>query len=109
MDITITNKQKVKVSLAPVTATGKPAKLDGKPTWTKQSPNDPDGATLDVAEDGLSAFLISCDTPGDTFILIEADADIGEGVQTISAQVILHVTGASAANFGITISLAIPK
>ena len=60
--VSITNEQKVKVTLKPVTETGKPAKLDGKPAWTAIAGN----SQVVVADDGLSADLISSDTPGET-------------------------------------------
>ena len=54
LEITITNEQKIQVTLKPVTATGRPAKLDGTPEWSVISGD----STLEVATDGLSAFLI---------------------------------------------------
>jgi hypothetical protein len=99
VEISITNEQKVKVTLAPVTSTGKPALLDGKPTWTVVSGS----STIEVSADGLSAFLISSDTPGDTIYLPEADADLGAGIETISDTIKLSVAGARAANLGLTV------
>lgn len=99
MDIKLTNEQKVKVTLAPVTATGKPAPLDGKPTWTVQSGD----STIEASEDGLSAYLISSDTPGDTVIVVEADADLGEGVETLSDAIRLTVEGARAKSLGLAV------
>jgi hypothetical protein len=103
--ITITNEQKVTVTLAPVTATGKPATLDGAPVWTVQSGD----STVLAADGGLSASLISSDTPGDTVILVEADADLGAGVETISDIIQLTVQGARAQNLGLTVGTPEPK
>lgn len=105
MDIIITNEQKVRVGLAPVTATGKPARLDGKPSWIIQDGD----STIEVAEDGLSAMLISSDTPGDTIIVVSADADLGEGVENISDAIRLSVKGAKATSLGLTIGEPMPK
>lgn len=105
MDITLTNEQKVKVTLAPVTATGKPAKLDGEPTWTVQSGD----STVQVDPGGLSAFLVSSDTPGDTVIVVEADANLGEGVETISDAIRLTVEGARASSLGLVVGTPEPK
>jgi hypothetical protein len=99
IEVQITNEQKVNVALKPVTATGKPATLDGKPSWTVTDGN----STLEVADDGLSAELISSDQPGTTNILVSADADIGEGVDTISDTISLVVAHANAANLGISV------
>lgn len=98
MKVQITNEQKVRVTLAPVTQSGKPAKLDGAPTWRVESGN----STVVASEDGLTADLISADEPGDTVAIVEADADIGEGVETISDVIQLTVTGANAKNLGLS-------
>lgn len=103
--VKITNEQKVTVTLKPVTDTGKPAALDGKPTWEVVSGN----ATVQVADDGLSAVLVSADDPGDTQFLVKADADLGEGVEEISDVVTLNVVGATAKNLGLAVGTPEPK
>lgn len=105
LDLTITNEQKIPVALSPVTETGRPAKLDGKPEWSILSGN----STLEVASDGLSAFLVSADDPGDTDFLVKADADLGSGVTEVSDVIRLHVAGAQAKNLGLTAGTAVPK
>jgi len=105
MKITITNEQQVLVTLAPVTPGGHPAQLDGVPTWEILSGN----STMNVAADGKSATLISADDPGDTEILIKADADLGEGVVEISDVIQLSVAGAQAASLGLTVGEPMPK
>jgi hypothetical protein len=105
LTIAITNEEKVKVTLVPVTATGKPARLDGAPVWTLVSGE----ATVEPAEDGLSAYLISADTPGTSEVLVEADADLGEGVITLSEAITLEVSGAQAASLGIVAGKPEPK
>jgi hypothetical protein len=103
--VEITNEQKVKVTLAPVTDTGKPAKLDGSPSWAVITGN----SQVVVADDGLSADLISSDDPGDTQVLIKADANLGEGVEEISDTITLTVIGATAKNLGVTVGAPEPK
>lgn len=103
--VEITNEQKVKATLTPVTATGKPAKLDGMPSWAVITGN----SQVVVADDGLSADLVSSDDPGDTQILIKADADVGEGVEEISDTITLTVIGARATNLGVAIGTPEPK
>src|SRR5262245_45119970 len=105
LDLNITNEQQVKVTLKPVTATGKPAPVDGAPTWEVISGN----STVNPASDGMSADLISSDDPGDTEILVKADADLGAGVIEISDIVRLHVAGALAANLGLSAGDPTPK
>jgi hypothetical protein len=101
LEISITNEQQVKVTLAPVTATGKPAQLDGAPSWSKASGS----STFKVSSDGLSATLVSSDTPGESMFNVEADADLGDGVQTISDAIKLIVNGAQATSLGMTVGL----
>lgn len=98
LELTITNEQQIKVTLTPKTDTGKPAQLDGKPTWEVVSGN----STITVADDGLSATLVSSDDPGDTQYLVKADANLGEGVEEISDTIKLTVAGAMAKNLGLT-------
>lgn len=105
LEITITNEEKVKVTLHPVTASGKPASVDGVPTWEVVTGN----STVEPASDGLSADLISSDDPGDTDFLVKADADLGEGVTEISDIVRLSVAGAQAANLGLSADSPVPK
>ena len=97
--IELTNEQKVKATLNIVTDTGKPAKVDGAPAWVVVSGN----SQVVVAEDGLSADLISSDDPGDTIIMVKADANLGEGVEELSDTITLTVVGATAKNLGITL------
>ncbi len=105
LDLTITNEQKVQVTLNPVTDTGKPAKLDGAPTWSVINGT----STLDIAADGLSAFLVSGDDPGDSDFLVSADADLGSGVTEISDTIRLHVAGAQAKNLGLVAGTPVAK
>ncbi len=104
-ETTITNEQKVNVTLKPVTDTGKPAKLDGAPVWSVVSGD----STVVAAPDGLSADLVSSDTPGDTVFLVDGDADLGSGVEDIQETITLHVSGANAKNLGITFGTPVAK
>lgn len=97
LELKITNEQQIKVTLTPKTDTGKPATLDGKPSWSIVSGN----SVVNVSEDGLSATLVSSDDPGDTEVLVKADADLGEGVEEISDVIKLSVVGATAKNLGL--------
>lgn len=57
-----------------------------------------------VDEDGRGALLVSADDPGDTEIIVKADADLGEGVEEISDIIKLSVIGATAKNLGLSAS-----
>lgn len=104
-EATITNEEKKRFIINPLSAGGKPARIDGVPAWTVQSGD----STVDVAADGMSAFLISSDTPGDTIYLVQADADLGAGVQNLADTITLHVEGANAANLGLSSEPAVLK
>lgn len=97
--IHLTNEQQIVVTLSPKTAKGKPAKIDGVPVWTVQSGD----STVQPADDGLSATLVSADTDGDTVILVEADADMGSGFQALDAGITVVVTEPQAADLGLTV------
>ena len=99
VEVTITNEQKVNVVLNPKTDSGKPAKLDGAPVWSVVSGD----STVVVAADGLSADLVSSDTPGDTTFLIDGDADLGSGKEDVQETITLHVSGANAKNLGVVV------
>lgn len=105
MIVKLTNEQKVTVTLNPQTDGGKPAKLDGKPEWSVVSGD----ATLNVAEDGLSAEIVSPDVPGQSQVLVQADADLGEGVETISGTLDVQVAGAAAKNLGLSLGIPVLK
>lgn len=106
MDITLTNEQQVHATLTPVTPKGKPAQLDGKPVWSVSSG---DCTVQNVSDDGLQADLVSGDSPGDSEILIEADADLGAGVVTVSDVVKVTVVGAMATSLGLKLDQPVDK
>lgn len=108
VEVDITNEQKIKFTLNPVTETGKPAQLEaGSVKWEVISGGD--ATNLAVAEDGMSAYVISGDNPGDIDVQISADADLDEGVETISDLIRVHVLGARAKNLGLVKGEPEPK
>ena len=104
LEITCTNEEKVKVTVNPVTSTGKPVELDGPIVVEVQSG---DGVMAFV--DDTSFYVISGDNPGDTAYLVSGDADLGEGVVTVSDIVMLHVEGAMAKSLGLVAGAPEPK
>lgn len=104
MLITITNEQKVEVTLKPTTEAGNPATLDNV-LWEVIEGD----ATLEVAEDGLSAFLISGEADINSKIQITADADLGEGVTELIDVVDLAVVPATASILGVSVGSPILK
>lgn len=98
IETSITNEQKVKVTLHPMSQGGNPEPIEN-PEWSVISGD----STLEVADDGLSAELISSDTPGDTLFMVQADAQIGDGTQEVQDTILCHVTGANAASLGMEV------
>lgn len=105
IEILISNEQKVHIAIAPTTATGKPAKIDGIPTYEVTSGD----ATVAVDEDGLGAYLISGDSASESKILISADANLTSEVETITQEISLVVSLANAASLGLVVGTPEPK
>jgi len=105
LDLAITSEEKIKVTLDPKTQSGKPATLDGVPTWEVISGN----GTVVPESDGLSAFLVSGDSVDTVVYRVSADADLGQGVRTIEDTITVTVTNAEAAALGLTAGTAEPK
>lgn len=106
IEVALTNEEKVKITCAPTTAAGRPATLDGPVTARLISG---EGSWEAVEGDALSVWLVTGDDPGDAQYVVEADADLGSGVETISDVVTLHVAGASAANMGLSAGTPVLK
>lgn len=104
MDIQITDEQKVLVTLAPKTQSGKDATLDGDASFTVESGD----ATVEPQPGGLSAYIVS-GAQGPSSIKVSADADLGEGVRTIEDTINLTVVGAEATNLGLVVGSPEPK
>jgi hypothetical protein len=87
------------VSVAFVDAKGKPAMVDGVPTWTVDNASVVD--VLTPAADGMSATLHIMDNLGAAVLSVNADADLGSGVTniTISDTVTVIAGQAVAGNF----------
>lgn len=98
LDIQSTTDEKVHIHLAPVTSTGKPATLDGTPTWSITAGN----ATIVPDADGLGAFVVSEDVTGSSTWSVSADADLGAGVDTISDGGVYTYTHPNASSLGLT-------
>lgn len=94
--ITLKATQKVLFELEAKDAKGNPAQLDGVPQWSLSNPG---VAHLDVAPDGMSATVVA-DFGGTTQVAASADADLGEGVRTISCVDDVTVLPAEAVSLG---------
>lgn len=105
LDVKITNEEQVTVHIAPKTASGKPAAVDGAPQWSVLSGD----VTIQPSTDGLSCTIVSSDNPGTSEVTVKADADVGEGVEEIADLVTVIVGGAKASSLGLTVDAPVPK
>lgn len=96
LEITMTTEQKVLLTAKPMTAGKKPATVDGPVSFAVQS-----GECLIEPVDDMSAFIVSGNAPGDSTVLVSADADIGAGTEEIMDTVLVHVGHANAASLGL--------
>ena len=94
---TITNEQKVKFNLNPLTEAGNPGSVDGTPIWTVVSGD----ATLEVDPNGMGAYLVSGEANVNSVIQVEADVDLGEGVTTLVDTIDLAVVAATVSTLGL--------
>lgn len=105
-EVTLDTTQKVNTHIAPEDAQGNPAPVDGAPTWSNPANGD---FTLAPADDGLSCFFVSGSTVGDFIYQVDADADMGQGVQTITKQFTAHVTSPMASQLIATFDPPVAK
>lgn len=98
MSIVLKDTQRVSISVSPVDAKGNPAKVDGAPSWAVVGPAI---VTLVPSDDGLTCVATTTGDLGTTQITVSADADVGEGVQTISGLLDVEVVG------GVAVSLSV--
>jgi hypothetical protein len=99
MSLVLTDIQEVTLSVAPVSAAGNPAPVEGPPVW---SVSDPTVGAVTVAADGLSAKFVTTGKLGLCQVNVSADADLGPGVKTITGVLEVEVVASEAANLGVT-------
>jgi hypothetical protein len=97
MSLTVNNDDvpgTASVAVKFTTSKGKPAMVDGVPTWSVDNPAVVDSVT--PAADGMSATLHITDTPGAAVLSVNADADLGAGVSNITVSDTITVLAAQA-------------
>lgn len=90
--------QQVLLTIQPVDAKGKPAVVDGAPTWAS---SDETVVTLVPSADGMSA-MASGVSPGTGRVVVTADADLGSGVTPLSGSLDFSITAGNAVSITIT-------
>ena len=94
----LTDEQEVELSVAPVTAAGNPATVDGAVTWVSS-----DESIATVASTGPTTALVrNTGALGTAQIAATADADLGAGVRSIMATLDIQVVAAEAVSVGIS-------
>jgi hypothetical protein len=79
---TLKDTYKVLIPIVITDAAGNPAPVDGPVVWTNSNPEVVD---LVIAEDSLSAVASAIGPLGSTQIIATADADLGDGVITLTS------------------------
>lgn len=112
LDFVSNTDEKVPITLAPKTAGGRPAPLDGAAVLSITSGN----ATVQPAtEEELAAnpnhagHIVSEDTAGSSEWKVTADADMGEGVVHIEESGTYTYSAAQASNLGVAAGTPVLK
>jgi len=104
----LSNELYYPASVVYLTASNRPAKVDGVPTWEST-----DAAVFEVkniAADGMSAELWPTDAAdGVAELVITADADLGDGVTNLETRVGIECRPAAAATGTVTLGTGTPK
>lgn len=96
------NDHKVTASIQPVDARGNPAKIDGLANWT--SSNVGIAKVENVSADSLSADIVPGSQLGSCQVNVTADADLGEGTESITGTLEVTVEAGGAVGFVISTS-----
>lgn len=99
-EVTLDINQSVVATIRPVTASGKPARLDSVPVWSVDTGED---VTLEVSPDGLTATITSI-SYGHAIVTVTADADLDEDeVREITGTLTVHVMEPEAETFEVAV------
>lgn len=103
MTLILTATQAVDATIQPIDVNGNPAPVDGIPVWSSSAP---DVLTITPDENGLSALILTTGATGTAQISVTADADLGEGIETITALADVQVVAGRAV--GISLTFGVP-
>lgn len=94
----ITDSQQFSISVQPVDAKGNAAVVDGPATFESSSPD-----ILSVEPTGdLTALVVAVGPLGSAQIAVTVDADLGEGVRSVSGTLDVEVKGGEAVSLNIS-------
>lgn len=80
---------------------GNDASVDGAPVWASTNP---DIATVTPSADGLSATLVSSGRMGTAEVTVDLDADLGEGVRSLTGSALVDVVSGEVNAIALTLS-----
>lgn len=98
--LVLKDHQKVLVKVAPVSAAGNPAKVDGAVAWMVS-----DDSVLSVKkldEFGLEVEVVTTGKVGAAQVKVVADADLGEGVKELVGLLDVEVVAGEAVTMEVT-------
>jgi hypothetical protein len=102
--VTLAQGQAVSFTVETLDSKGRPAPIDGVPVYTN---SDPVVADLFVAGDGTSGTITWADA-GTATISVAVDADLGEGVRTLTASVDVVCGAAEAVSVAFVVGTPTP-
>ncbi len=103
----IPNTYDLQLVIGPVDAKGLPAQVDGVPVWTS---SDETMATVVPTADGLGCLVVPQVPLSTGFqVRVEADADLGAGVRSLTGSIELEIGPSEAVAIGIGIGELVPK
>lgn len=89
----LTTTQEVDFTIQPADKFGNPAKVDGVPVWNV---SDEGVGSLVISADGLTATFKALGPVGNCQVSATADADLGEGMKSISGTADIQVESGAA-------------
>lgn len=98
--VQLTDVQEVRLSISPKDSQGNPATVDGAPAWASS-----DESVLTVAavsDDGLTADAVTVGPLGTATVTVTADADLGEGVTSLTDTVEITVVASEASALNVS-------
>ena len=103
MALVLTDIQKVSLVISPKSAAGNPAPVDGVPSWSVSDASI--ASIVVVSEDGLSAEVVTTGTLGTVQVVVDVDANLGEGVETITGVLDIEVKASAAVTLDIGVGV----
>ena len=100
---TITSLEKIVVMAVPTADGINPAPVDGPVLFVVESGD----CTIEPVDD-FSAYIVS-GSVGESVILVSADADLGNGVETLSDTITMTVISPKATSLGLSLGTPEPK